>query len=521
MLLRKIIINEGYKVLLLAIPFFLSGLFYGYGQTASRAADNSEKVRTIIVIFDALRPDYIRPDWMPRLSAFRSKAAYGNNHHSVFPTVTRVNAASYITGSYPVNHGLMGNSLYIPEVNPAKSESTGNADFLRQVMEATSGNLLTSPSLGEILHLAGEEFFVYSSGSTGQAFLQNHRVKGAIIHPEMILPESFKHKVIEDIGEPPGEGVPNTSRHRWITDALCKFTLRADGPLVSAIWYSDPDAAAHKYGIGVPVTVEALKIVDAAFGSILDSIYARGLENRFNIVVTADHGFVTHSGKEGLTDFLIRKGFKKDKDSDDIIVAGGAVYVKDRNRETVRNVVAALQKESWAGAVYTKAKKQGSLKGEIKGTLSFNAVHWNHSYRAADVLVSVAWDDRKNEQGFAGTDFATGVAGHGGSSPYEIHIALMAYGPSFKSSVVTHLPTSNIDIVPTILAYYGLKAPETMQGRIINEILKDRNSHPEKSKKKSISVSTGLHPGKYTITMEYTKLGTYRYVDAVGVRRTY
>ncbi|MBW7893197.1 MAG: alkaline phosphatase family protein, partial [Chitinophagaceae bacterium] len=263
------------------------------------------------------------------------------------------------------------------------------------------------------------------------------------------------------------------------------------------------------------------KIVDAAFGSILDSIYARGLENRFNIVVTAYHGFVTHSGKEGLTDFLIRKGFKKDKDSDDIIVAGGAVYVKDRNRETVRNVVAALQKESWAGAVYTKAKKQGSLKGEIKGTLSFNAVHWNHSYRAADVLVSVAWDDRKNEQGFAGTDFATGVAGHGGSSPYEIHIALMAYGPSFKNAAVTNLPTSNIDIVPTVLAINGLKAPETMQGRIINEILRNQNSRPEKPKKKTISVSTGLKPGKYTVTMECTTLGDYRYIDAVGVRRTY
>lgn len=93
--------------------------------------------------------------------------------------------------------------------------------------------------------------------------------------------------------------------------------------------------------------------------------------------------------------------------------------------------------------MYRKAQKPGSLKGEVKGTLSFNAAHWNHPQRAADVLVSVAWDDRKNEEGFAGTDFATGVAGHGGSSPYEIHITLMAYGPSFKNAAVTSLPTSN------------------------------------------------------------------------------
>lgn len=347
--LRKMITREGYKILLLAMTIFSSGIFYGYGQAVSSTTGNSQKVHTIIVIFDALRPDYIRSDWMPRLSAFRSKAAYGNNHHSVFPTVTRVNAASYITGSYPENHGLVGNSIYVPEVNPAKSQSTGKADFLQQVMEATSGNLLTSPSLGEILHSAGEELFVYSSGSTGQAFLQNHTVKGAIIHPEIILPEGLKNKVIGDIGKPPSDGIPNTGRHRWITDALCKYTLRTDGPLVSAIWYSDPDGAAHKYGIGVPLTVEALKIVDAAFGSILDSIYAKGLENRFNIIVTADHGFVTHTGKEGLSGFLIRKGFKKDKDSNDIIVADGAIYVKDHNPDVVKNLVTALQKESWVG----------------------------------------------------------------------------------------------------------------------------------------------------------------------------
>ena len=35
-------------------------------------------------------------------------------HHSVFPTVTRVNASSLVTGAYPERHGLMGNTIYIP-----------------------------------------------------------------------------------------------------------------------------------------------------------------------------------------------------------------------------------------------------------------------------------------------------------------------------------------------------------------------------------------------------------------------
>src|ERR1700754_4340757 len=76
--------------------------------------------RILIVFFDGLRPDYITAEAMPNLYAFKQKGAYGKQHHSVFPTVTRVNSSSYSTGSYPATHGLMGNIVYFPEVYPNK-----------------------------------------------------------------------------------------------------------------------------------------------------------------------------------------------------------------------------------------------------------------------------------------------------------------------------------------------------------------------------------------------------------------
>src|SRR5262245_16539136 len=107
--------------------------------------------RTLIVFFDGLRPDYITPEAMPNLYAFKKRSAYGKSHHSVFPTVTRVNSASYSTGSYPVTHGLMGNSVFFPEVSPSRSLNTGEAEELFKIVEATQGKLLTTISLGEIL----------------------------------------------------------------------------------------------------------------------------------------------------------------------------------------------------------------------------------------------------------------------------------------------------------------------------------------------------------------------------------
>ena len=154
----------------------------------------------------------------------------------------------------------------------------------------------------------------------------------------------------------------------------------------------------------------------------------------------------------------------------------GAIYVKDHNAAIIQKIVSALQAEEWVGGIFTLAKKPGDTKGRVAGTLSFEAIHWNHTERAADILVDENWDDRKNDKGYAGTSFSRGVAGHGGLSPYEVHIALLTAGPSFKKNFSSELPTSNVDIVPTILAIHNLAVPKSMDGRVLHELLIDNKN---------------------------------------------
>lgn len=506
-------------IIQLIVLFLLLCTGHAYAERSNAFESDTPLLRTIIVVFDGLRPDYIKPEWMPRLYAFSKKAAYGKDHHSVFPTVTRVNAASYITGAYPATHGLVGNSLYLPGVDALKSLNTADAGSLRHIMEVTSGKLLTSPSLGEVLRAAGERLFVYSSGTTGQAFLQNHTVNGAVINPDMILPEAFRTEVSAAIGSPPAEATPNAARHHWVTDALCRYTLAPGGPLVSAIWFSDPDHTAHEHGIGVPLTIQALQTVDKEFGRILDSIRAKGLESIFNIIITADHGFVTRTGKQGLSEFL--KRLKENKSVDDIVSAGGAVYVKDHDPERIKKIVEALQKEEWVGAVFTRSARPGSMKGWVKGTLSFGSVHWDHPQRAADILVAESWNDNTNSSGYAGSSLAGGVAGHGGSSPYETHIPLMAYGPSFTRSFESELPTSNIDIVPTVLYLHHIAAPAQMQGRVMDELLRIKSGVQTEHPRKQIITDEVRHKwGRYKVIVERTLLGQYSYINYAQAVRT-
>lgn len=473
------------------------------------------ETRTLIVFFDGLRPDYITPEQMPNLYAFKKRGAYGKAHHSVFPTVTRVNSASYSTGSYPVTHGLMGNSVFFPEVNKAKSLNTGEAEDLFKITEATQGKLLTTISLGEIMQKTGKRMMVFSSGSTGQAYLQNHTISGgAIINPAMILPASLKDSIFNDLGP-----VQPNGKHKWVTDALIRYGFSKDGPLVSAIWFSDPDGTAHAKGIGSPEAVASIKVVDEQFGRIVKTLEELGLTSSYNILISTDHGFMTHvgQGKKSLNQMLIEGGFKQSENSEDIVTAGGAIYIKDHNPETIKKIVAMLQPQEFIGAIFTKAEKPGSNNGFVPGTLSFETIHWNHT-RAADILVDVNWDDRVNSAGYAGASYMPGVAGHGTLSPWDVHIPLIVSGPAFKNGVESDLPTSNVDIAPTVLHILNIPVPASMNGRVISELLKKPLANAPKTAKKEV-IETSVPDGAYKIKLERTILGNYRYVDGARTIR--
>lgn len=504
-------VNKIWVAISLAVSLLIP--FSGFPQSGP-----GTQTKTLVVLFDGLRPDYITPETMPNLYAFSKAGCYGLQHHSVFPTVTRVNSSSYSTGSYPQTHGLMGNTVYFPEVNPGGGLNTGNYDDLSKISEATKGHLLTTITLGEVLAKHNHRMMVFSSGSQGQALLQNHTISGgAVVNPQLILPKSFESDVVREVGPIP-TGKVDARVHKWITDAWIRFGLAPDGPLVSSIWYADPDGVAHDAGLGAPVSMESIKVVDAEFGRIISEIKSRRLSDKINIIVSADHGFISHNGKVELEDFLISKGLKKSKQSEDVVLADKAIFVANHDPILVQKIVSALQAEQWVGPIFTKGKP-GDLKGSIAGTLSFESIHWDHPTRAADILIDNNWSSEKNQFGYPGVSTVVGVAGHGGMSPHEVHIALLAGGPAFKKSYTSELPTSNVDIAPTILAIHKLPIPKEMDGRVVSELLQGIRTH-EKALVIETTVTTDIPGGQYKVTLHRTLLGNFSYVDKASTVRS-
>ncbi len=478
--------------------------------------------RQLLVVLDGLRPDYVTPSVMPNLHALGQRGIVFANHHSVFPTVTRVNASSISTGSYPDTHGLMGNSVFFPQVDPRRFLDTGERANLLRIEAAVQGKLLTTPTLGEILQASGKRVLAVSSGGTGSSYLLNYKVAGgAILQTEYALPEPLHAEMMAKFGAVPPEAKPNDARNRRAVDAFLQIGLPKINPSVTFLWINDPDGTAHARGVGHPVTLEALKRVDAEIKRLQDGLAAAGLLDSYDIWVTSDHGFSTSTPPVDIG--AIVKPFEGTlaDGTPRIVTDGGAVYVRDHDREAIAGIVNALQRTDGVGAIFTPAPAGGTLDGRAPGTLSFDAIRWTHE-RSADILFSADWTDAKNAYGFAGMTASGEVANHGSSSPFDVHNVLIAAGPDLKDGTVVRAPSGNVDFAPTFLHLIGADIPRSMEGRVLEEALRG-GPNPASLKVQPSRQTVRNASGSYSLTAFFSTVtssrGSYRYFDSTKVDR--
>lgn len=437
--------------------------------TTAAPWQSTQPRRHLLIVVDGLRPDYVTEDVMPTLTAVGKRGVVFNQHHSVYPTVTRVNAASISTGAYPDTHGLMGNTVFFPKVDATRFLDTADRNSLLKIADG-EGRLLTAPTLGESLQAAGRTMLVVSSGSSGSALLNNHTLAGgAILHHQFTMPEALREDM-KAIGPPPAADAPAGTLDRYAVDAFLKVGLRRVDPTVTVMWLSDLDSTAHDHGIGDPATIAVLRQVDGEIKRIEDGLRAAGLFDSYDIWVTSDHGFSTYTGGVDLTAVL--KPFMRalPDGSPRIVTSGGAIYVRDNDQTTVRAIVAALQQTPRVGAIFTAAVQPGSSSGRVPGTLSFDAVRWTHD-RSAQILFSPDWTDDPNTRGWKGTTSSNGTAGHGSSSPWDVRNTLIAAGPDLRQAFTVAAPSANVDFMPTFLTLLGLPIPASVQGRPLAEAL--------------------------------------------------
>ena len=424
----------------------------------------------VIVVFDGLQPAQVTPELMPNLFRLASDGVTCTNHHAVFPTVTRANVASIVTGHQPGAHGLTANTLVIPEFDPYRAISALEST-LSEV--AAGAPVLLQPTLGDILHRHGLEYIAVGAGTTGNAYLQNPNAEtggGATIHPDFTLPRSLHAHILDRFGDWPDRRGPAAPKIARIVDVFTEYVLGERGPAVSLLWISEPDTSQHAHGVGSPESVAAIEEADRQFGRLLDWVEERGLTTDTNFLVLSDHGYSTISEVIDLEAQLREAGFPPGDEPGGVTVApNGGCAVFYASADTSLRLARWLTGQPWCGALLAS----GSA-GEIPGTLPARLIGLD-GLRAPSLTMSFRWNSEVNGDGFAGHVYATSLAPgkgqHGSMSLHETHNVLFASGPDFKKCTTIDSPTGNVDMAPTVLHLLGLPVAEAMHGRVLREAL--------------------------------------------------
>lgn len=473
----------------------------------------------VLVAWDGMRPDFATEANAPTLWKLAARGTTFRNHHSVYPSVTNVNATVLATGVHPDRSGIIGNYEYRPALESAHLVRTDEDTTIAQADAAPGGKYIGTPTVSEIVQANGGSCAV--AGTKSAALLHNRkpaaRSGNVTIFEGKTVPPSALSEVVKALGAfPEKKSVPNAAQDAWTTRALTDVLWKDGVPEFSVLWMSEPDRAQHASGPGSPEALAAIKSADANLSVVIRALQDKEALDRTDILVVSDHGFSTIERAVDLTSLLRDAGFSlaggEAPARGEIRMGGngGTVffYIGEHDRPTAQHLVEWLQQSDFAGVILSAAGGAG--------TFRLADFHLD-SPSAPDVAVSMRWTDLPNEYGVRGSiaaskskDAAAGT--HGSLSPFDLHNILFVAGPDFREGLVSNVASSNLDVAPTILQILGLKSPERMDGRILAEGLKELGDPPAESKQSRTEVRS-FNGGEWRQYVRTTKVGDQIYID--------
>ena len=424
----------------------------------------------LVIVWDGLRPDMVTPEQTPYLYATSQRGVFCQASHAAFPTATRINASSLATGCYPARHGIVDNELYIPAVDPTKATSCADWEALQRMAHAEGGPLLTAPTLGEILRGAGHRLACVGSGSPGTTYLTNPAVTGPVVNWAVAWPAGLQTRLVESYGAMLPETSTSFERNTFVLRVLNDVLIPEYRPDVVVVWLTEPDHAQHAHGLRSPQALDALRILDETLQQLVARLEAAAPRHALDCILISDHGFSTIAETVDVNAALVDAGLKEAPDANDIVRASNSLYLNGSARERLPEVVEFLQRQPWLGAVLVRDDLLPAVPGSMPQSAAFG-----HHPRSAEVMYANRWWDGANANDTPGcvVQGASLAATHGSASPYDVNNTLIAWGPSFKQGVVSAAPCGIVDVAPTVLRLLGLPFAASMQGRVLDELLRD------------------------------------------------
>lgn len=371
--------------------------------TVPAAAQTRARPRIfVLMVWDGLRPDLVTPRDTPNLFALEREGVRFARHHSQYPTLTMVNAATLATGAPPGVAGIFGDTMYLgPALKSlgVNLQGDGLMQFVaRPVMlenskrleelnapDALKGNLLGLDSV--VQETAREGGFVAVIGKQGPTYLFDDRVMTVAAGEDENHEPHAHYLFLSDDAAAPGAdaaaldaampkasaaGVSDADRDRYFARVVAdralgaaKKAAAAGHPALIVFWQHNPDATQHRAGLGTLSALEALTVADTNLATVRAAIDASGLAGRTDLMVVSDHGFATIRLRISLAALLVSAGLKKSLDSTDVVVApnGGSdlVYLSRDEfssraalEDRLQKIVDFAEAQEWCGPIFSR-----------------------------------------------------------------------------------------------------------------------------------------------------------------------
>ena len=480
--------------------------------------------RFLVVVFDALRPEFVTPELMPNLRAFADRGVCYVDSHAVFPTETRVNQTAVVTGCVPASSGIMANNFLANDVFRDRALHTGRDEELEAAFAQAGIGLIEVPSLGQRMTAAGLSYASLSAGTPGGGRLINHSAaqdgtfRFTMRRPAAAVPADALDRITARIGPIPEYQRPATQWISWAVDAYVQWVDVEIAPDVMLLWLCEPDETFHYMGIGSDEALTTIRHVDKEFGRILAAHESEIEAGRMQVIAMSDHGQISLEGEPiGLVARLQEAGFRaagqpgEDVDCVVLVHNGGGIWVQDEDPDVTASLVTFLLQQDWCGPLFTR--------DGTGGTLKLGDIGLDHR-RAPTIALALRAGDDHNAFGRAGrtrhdAPYPAGGGCHGGLSRYELNNFLSLGGDRFGAGVAIDLPAGNVDVTPTICAVLGLDIGDECDGRVLTEALRGKEAAPCAPAMEHTLAST--NPSGPRTHLTYRELAGVRYLSRAWV----
>lgn len=417
----------------------------GPGMVYHGPMNASRRRRAILCVCDGLGAEWIDEARTPTLARLLAGGFRAADHRAVFPSVTRVSAASIATGCFPGRHGLEGNQMALVEDGRITVHNVGAPSF-RQTMRRVTGRTLRVPTMAERLAKSGGQV-AYSNVSPGAAYFLDPDHFGTVRHRA----GSFGPGGTSLTGAAHLDVSHDLDGDIVMTRRFCEEVVPSPDFRLAVLWLANPDLTLHHAALGSPEHVHALEVTDRLVAEVFEKVEAH--EDRFDtlLIVGSDHGHETIGRSVHIGSWLAANGLERERNEGRIGVASqgtsALLYATGAARAAVEGVLPKMQQEPWAGSILTGA------------ALAATGL-------TADALVAAVDTTRHeetNDHGVAGTRWLVedgesspeiGCGHHGGLGPAETRPFLTLVHPAFGQREAGR-PTSLVDIAPTILRFLG------------------------------------------------------------------